>query len=107
MIQLPADWSACERGNVYVVSPDGQHLAYFKMQDLRTDNNEFGDYWLEVSLASENYPSFNVAVVKFSEKELVDLFCWTLTLKKKAIWVSNQLKLIGLPYDMPKGKKQY
>lgn len=67
MFQLPEDWSACERGNVYVVSPDGQHLAYFKMQEQAT---KFEDNWLEVSLAPENYPAFNVAVVKFTEEEL-------------------------------------
>jgi hypothetical protein len=75
MIQLPEDWSACERGNVYVVSPEGQHLAYFKTQEQARnfeDNLPVREwYWLEVSLAPENYPAFNVAVVKFTEEELV------------------------------------
>jgi hypothetical protein len=65
-IHLPEDWSACERGNVWIFAPQTEgdkHLAYLKLPfDL--------DMWLEVSIVPENWPGLNVKVVTLTEPQL-------------------------------------
>ncbi len=54
-IELPDDWSECERGNTLLSSSDGMsHVAYIELPS---------GHLLEVSLAPENYPALNVQVL--------------------------------------------
>lgn len=59
-IQLPADFQACERGNVWLYD-DMDHNAWFKLEP---------GCWLQLSIRMMNYPSLNVSTCRMTEAEL-------------------------------------
>lgn len=59
----------CERGNTWLVSEEGNHLAYFNLPNGGV---------MEVSIVPENYPGFEVSTlnkkaIKGLSKHLKDL----------------------------------
>lgn len=62
MIELPVDFSACERGNTWLISEDGQHLAFIDVPDSKRR--------LSISIFPENYPGLNIQLL--SEEDSTD-----------------------------------
>lgn len=72
-VQLPDDFHACERGNVYLTSNENlNHIAWFRLQ--RYDSGDFAgkSVWLQVSVVPENYPSVNVSTIFATDVELAE-----------------------------------
>lgn len=64
MIQLPVDWSACERGNTLLSSGEGNVIGWLDLPG--------GEFRLEMAYTPDNYPGLNVRVVKLSDAELAE-----------------------------------
>jgi hypothetical protein len=57
MINLPDDWSECERGNTLLVNTDGDTPKWVAYVDLP------GGRVMEIALSPENYPSLEVMIL--------------------------------------------
>jgi len=77
-VQLPADFHACERGNV-MLSNDDNYISWLTIGP---------DQRLEFSFCPDNYPKLNVKLVEMTNEQLCDY------IQSKLVgWTSHKLNL--------------
>jgi hypothetical protein len=84
-ITLPRNFYACERGNIWLSSDDGKHIAWFGVGDSR---------WLQVSVVPHNYPGFQIASVIFTDEQLAAHIR-----RRCGGWRVNKLNLEGVKIE--------
>ena len=78
-VQLPENFSACERGNV-LLSCGSDYVGWMRLGK---------GLWLEVSLCPDNYPALNVATIERTDEQLAE------HIRTKVGWTVHKLNLEG------------